>query len=190
MMRRSRTLFTLAAFASAMMVSAQQSSPPARTDIVATYTTERALRTNSGQSFWKQGGSVSYGADLWKGLGPAADLSVGHAESIGSSAVSLTTTALNFGPRYRWHPQSKFSPFGEALFGFVHGSNSAFPSATGTNYRSTSFSMLIDGGLDIRLDHHIDVRALQLGWVHSTLPNGADNVQNNFRLSFGAGFHF
>ncbi|MBW8747050.1 MAG: hypothetical protein JF584_05755 [Acidobacteria bacterium] len=190
-MRRSRTLLTFAALASTMMVSAQQQSlQPARTDIVVTYTTERALRTSSGQSFWKQGGSVSYGTNLWRGFGPATDLSVGHAGSIGSSGASLTTTALTFGPRYRWHPKSKCSSFGEALFGFVHGSNSAFPTATGTNYRATSFSMLIDGGLDIRLDHHIDVRALQLGWVHSTLPNGADNVQNNFRLSFGAGIHF
>jgi len=173
-----------------MIAYAQQSTHPGRTDIVATYTTERALRASSGQSFWKQGGSVSLGTELWKGFGPAADLSVSYAGSIGSSGVSLTTTALTFGPRYRWHPQSKLSPFGEALFGFVHGSNSAFPSTTGTNYRATSFSMVIDGGLDIRLDHHLDVRALQLGWVHSTLPNGADNVQNNLRLSFGAGIHF
>lgn len=189
-MRQFRTLLPLAALAFATMLSAQQNIQSARTDIVATYTAERALRTSSGQSFWKQGGSVSYGTDLWKGLGPAADLSIGHAGSIGSSGVSLTTAALTFGPRYRWQPRSKFSSFGEALFGFVHGSNSAFPSSTGTNYRATSFSMLLDAGLDIRLDHHIDVRALQLGWVHSTLPNGADNVQNNFRLSFGAGIHF
>lgn len=189
-MSRFRTLLTLAVLAATMMASAQQRAQRARTDVVATYTTERALRTSSGQSFWKQGGSVSYGMDLWRGFGPAVDLSIGHAGSIGSSGASLTTTALTFGPRYRWHPQSKFSPFGEALFGFVHGSNSAFPSATGTSYRATSFSMLIDGGLDIRLDHHLDIRALQLGWVHSTLPNGAENVQNNFRLSFGAGIHF
>lgn len=191
-MRQSRTLLTLIGLTYAAMLPAQQQQGvrPLRTDIVATYTTERSLRTSSGQSFWKQGGSVSYGTELWKGFGPAADLSVTHTGSIATSGPSLTTLALTFGPRYRWHPHSKVTPFGEALFGFVHGSNSIFPSTAGSSSSATSFSMLVDGGIDFHVGRHFDLRAPQLGWVHSTLPNGADNVQNNFRLSFGAGVRF
>lgn len=165
-------------------------SYPTKVDIGLVYSAERSLQTFTAQSFWKQGGSVTVGGDLWRGFGPAVDLSLTHADSIGNSRVGITTTTITAGPRYRWHPERKISPYGQALFGMTHGSGSIFPSTSGAKTTANSFAIVAGGGVDYRLGRTFDIRVLDVAWVHSALPNGADNKQNNVRIGAGVAVHF
>jgi hypothetical protein len=85
---------------------------------------------------------------------------------------------------------TKLQPFGQALFGGVHGFDSYFPTPVGrlpTTY-DTSFAMALGGGLDIAVSRHIWIRALQADYFYSELRNLQGNRQNEIRL--GAGIVF
>jgi len=111
----------------------------------------------------------------------------------------------------------RFKPFGHALMGFAHQSvtvNSAqVPAIFGVseiNFDKTSFAMAFGGGLDIRLNHHLDVRAVTIDWnlihrgdeqtgivlvpmQHQTVGSAfvvPGQTQNNLRLGAGIVVHW
>jgi len=157
-------------------------------DLAVTFLGEHSLKADNGQSFWMEGGSAELGFNLFHGLGPAADYTGTHTSSIGSSGVPLTLSVIAFGPRYRWQANHRLSVYGESLFGYAHGSDSAFPSASGSVSTASSFALQLNGGLDYRLSRRFSIRALDVGYLRTSLPNATDNVQNTLRL--GAGFVF
>lgn len=167
-----------------------QTPRPQPIDLGVTYIAQRSVRTNTTQNFWLEGGSAELGLNLWHGFGPAADLTGGHTSSIGSSGVPLALVTATFGPRYRWHPGKQISVYAEGLFGVASGSGSVFPSSTGTKSSATSFASQISGGVDYRLSRRFAVRALDIGYLHTALPNGTDNVQNLFRVGAGLAVRF
>jgi hypothetical protein len=67
------------------------------------------LKAQTLQDFWIQGGSIELGANVWRGLGIAADVTGTHTGSIGSSNLPLSLVTTTFGPRYRWHPDRRVS---------------------------------------------------------------------------------
>ncbi|HEY5330099.1 MAG TPA: outer membrane beta-barrel protein [Acidobacteriaceae bacterium] len=163
---------------------------PSRVDLGITFTSQRSLRANTGQNFWMEGGSAQLGFNLRGGLGFAADFTGSHTASIGSSGVPLVLTATTVGPRYRWRAAKKVSFYGEGLFGFAHGSDSLFPTNSGTNPSASSFAWQLGGGLDWRVSHHFSVRMIDAGYLRTTLPNNSNNVQNLLRLGAGAVLRF
>lgn len=108
-----------------------------------------------------------------------------------------------FGPVVRV-PLSKVTPFGELLFG---GSNSnaygnqikaicngitcttAATSVSGTQH---PFTMVLGGGLDIKLSESFSIRPVEIDYVLTryTNPLTSTNNQNSFRYSAGVVFHF
>jgi len=76
----------------------------------------------------------------------------------------------------------------EALFGEVHAFNSLFPAPNNVKTSATSFSMQVGGGVDIAVGYGFNFRPVDVYWVHSSLPNNANNIQNNFRIGLGASF--
>jgi opacity protein-like surface antigen len=65
----------------------------------------------------------------------------------------------------------RFKPFAHALFGFAHQKvdvdSPQLPAVFGINdfhVNETSFAMAFGGGIDIRLNHRIDIRAGQIDW--------------------------
>ena len=64
------------------------------------------------------------------------------------------------------------------------------PKPASTESSARSFALQLSGGIDYRLSRHFAVRAIDLGYLHSALPNGNNNVQNNLRLGAGAVFRF
>ena len=183
----SRIALCMLLLSGATVLCAQQPRPA---DLAVTYVSQRSLRSNTGQNFWMEGGSAELGFNLWHGLGPAADFTGSHTSSIGSSGVPLVLTTATFGPRYRWRAARRVSIYGQALFGVASGSSSVFPTPSGTESSARSFALQLSGGIDYRLSRHFAVRAIDLGYLHSALPNGNNNVQNNLRLGAGAVFRF
>ncbi len=184
-----RIVLSMLLLASAGVTHAQNTQGPTG-DLAVTFIGQRSLKADTGQNFWMEGGSVEAGFNLWHGWGAAAGYTGTHTGSVGSGGVPLTLSVISFGPRYRWHTSHRLSVYGEDLFGFAHGYNSAFPAPSTSVSSDSSFALQISGGLDYRLSHSFSVRALDVGYLRTTLPNATNNEQNTLRLGAGLVFRF
>jgi len=192
-------LLLAAALALGPVAQAQQkpmSTYTTAVDVAITYVAERAkIASVDCGCFWFDGGSGDFALGFYRGLGIAANLTGAHVSNIGSG-VTFDKALFAMGPRYTYTPKlhvgnkAGMAVFGEGLFGGVHGFNSVFPTSTGTISHASSFAMQFGGGLDLRFAKHLGIRAVEADYVHSTLPNGAGNVQHDLRLSAGVSFHF
>ena len=117
-------------------------------------------------------------------LALTAEATGGHANNISNLGQDLTLITFAAGPRLQYH-YHRFVPFGQALFGAAHGSDSYFPTGSTYSTTATSFAYTAGGGLDINLTHHIAIRPLEVQLLHTSLPNGTTNVQRH--LLTGAG---
>jgi peptidoglycan-associated lipoprotein len=154
-------------------------------DLGINYVAGRSLKVNTNQNFWMQGGSIQLGVNAWRGWGIAADVTGMHTSSIGSGGVPLSLVTTTFGPRYRWRPAGKLSLYGQTLIGEANGFDSLFPGSGGAQSSANSFALQIGGGADYRVSGHFAIRALDVGWLRTQLPNSANNVQNTLRLGAG-----
>jgi len=173
-----------------------------------TYTGEVSKRSSSSNSgFWISGGSVDGAATLRRGFGLAGNFSVVHATDI-TPGTSIGKTTIVFGPRFtkdttEWvrkggwiHKEDWFKKmppsqvFAEALFGYAHGFDSAFPEGATLYPSASSVAFHLGVGVDITLWKHFGARVFELDYVRTGLPNGAANSQNDLRLSFGVNYHW
>jgi hypothetical protein len=182
------------------LIAQAQEPRPLAVDTALTFTTERAqIASRDCGCFWIQGGGINAAVAAYRGLSGVASLTGEHGSDI-SPGVNLSKIDFMAGPRYtfytsRW-TNRKFgsnhgtSIFGEALFGGAHAFNSVFPTATTAKDTGNSFSMQLGGGLNIALARGFGLRALEVDYIHTSLPNGAGNTQNDLRLGIGVSYHF
>jgi hypothetical protein len=181
------------------IMQAQQRFWPPPVDVAVTYVAERAKIAASGCAcFWLQGGSVSAAAPIFRGLSAAVNLTGEHSSGI-APGVDLSKVAFMAGPRYtfgtgrgtgRWSDRGfdsrhEISAFGEALFGVAHGFNGVFPISSGIESSANSFSLQVGGGVNVAMTRGFGLRALEIDYVRTSLPNGVGNTQNDLRLGFG-----
>ncbi len=168
----------------------QSEGGKSRFDVAFTYNPMLANVT-TGNAFWMQGGTAQFHGGLWHNLGLMTDVTGLHTGNMHTSGVGLNLLAVTFGPSYSWSPSKHpMTIFGQALAGTVHGSNSIFPSSTGFNATGNSLAIEVGGGLDIPVNRHVSVRAVEADWLRTQLPNATTNVQNNLRLGFGFKYRF
>ena len=82
--------------------------------------------------------------------------------------------------------------------GIAEGFNSLFPVRSGpvssrnagTISNANSLALDTSGGLDVRLNHHLAVRAVRLSYLRTQLPNTTSNTQNSLCLSSGIVLNF
>lgn len=160
-----------------------------RYEVSAAAVGEHSNRANSSQSVSMTGGEAGIAVDLHRGWGLAANFSGTHSGSVGQSGVPLTLTTLTFGPHYRYG-KKRLSTYGALLFGFAHGSDSVFPGSTTVTTTASSYAIELEGGMDLGLRKHLAWRMIEVGWVHTALPNGVNNEQDNFRAATGIVFRF
>jgi len=165
-------------------------------DAGASYAFERAkLEPSNCGCFWLGGGSGDFAVTIFKGLGLAANVTGDQAYNNLPTGEGLNKMSYLGGPRYTYkaprllkkHPTQFFS---EALFGKVHGTNSVFPGATGTTTQATAFAMQAGVGMDIALYKGFGVRAFEVDYVYTQLPNNGSNTQDDLKLSAGLSYHF
>lgn len=154
-------------------------------DAGVTLIAERSLRSATPDNFWMEGGSIELGANVWRGLGIAANVSGAHTSAVGRTNIPLSLVTVAFGPRYRWHANHRISIYGEGLVGEAHGFNSLFPAMTASRAKANGFAAQAGGGLDYHLSQHIAIRAVEAAWQHTQLPNGTNDVQTTLRLGAG-----
>ena len=142
-------------------------------------------------SFWMQGGSVEVEGLFYHGLGAVADVGGMGTGNINSTGVSLDLVTATFGPRYTWAPaRKKYEFFGQGLAGVANGFNGLFPAATGATTSQTSLAVEAGGGMNVALRPHVALRAFEVNYVRTQLPNSTNNVQNNVRFGAGIVFRF
>ena len=190
------SMFTLAGIAASAQKNNDGNFRWSSTEFGVTYKAERAdVVPSSCGCFWMQGGGVDMAAIFFHGLGGAAAFNAGHASNF-APGVSLGTLTFVAGPRYVYE-FAKHQPgnlhaqiFAEGLFGGVHGFDGSFPTSSGSETSATSFDMQLGGGLNLFSAGGLGVRVLEVDYVRSTLPNGAGDNQNDFRVGAGIVYRF
>lgn len=157
------------------------------------------------------GGSASVAFNFNRYLGIVGDFG-----GYDDSQVQLTGTGVNqplvvnssgtaytylFGPRLSFRNDTRFTPFAQVLAGGVHASAVTVNNCAGAGCAvlpvQSSFAFTGGGGLDIRLTHHISIRAVQAEYMLTRFQGVANGVatgsgasQNDLRLSSGLLFAF
>jgi hypothetical protein len=176
----------LISFASwAGVVQAQQIDAVSKIDVAITYSAERTLKADTSQSVWLQGGSLALGAEFWRGLGIAADVTGLHASSIGSSGVPFSELTVTFGPRYRWHSRHRVSAYAQALVGEANAFQTILPGTGAAQSGTNTLALKMGGGLDYSLSPKFALRVFDASWNRTQFGNSTDNLQNDLRLSTG-----
>lgn len=168
-------------------------------DVTATYTAEHAKISPSGECgcFWLQGGSGEANVYLYHGLSVAAELTGSRVGNV-TPGVDISQIAVMGGPRYtfgtsRWTERifgsrHRTSFFGEVLFGGVHAFDGAYPLSTGLKTTASAFSMQVGGGFNVRFARNFALRAFEVDYVRTSLPNGTTDSQHDLRLAAGISY--
>lgn len=159
-------------------------------DVALGYTYTRANAPPGGcKCFSMNGGFIAGDLHLNDWFGVTGKFTMGHAGDISALGQDLTLSTFTVGPRftYRLH---HISIFGDVLVGGARGTGSYFPSATGSSTTASSFAYSTGGGIDIPLTKRIGWRVVDAEYLHTSLPNGTNNSQNQMEISTGIVFHF
>jgi len=131
----------------------------------------------------------SLGSSHGVGLGLAGDLGVVHTGQVSGQNYGLTLTTFTAGPRLRL-PGHRLQTFGQALFGVAHGSGSQFPSGNTLVSSASSFALDLGGGADYPIGNRLSLRAIQLDYLRTSLPNITSGWQNSLRIGVGMTLRF
>jgi hypothetical protein len=164
------------------------------------------LRVNSSRnipSFTANGGTASFQMNFMDHFAGVAELGAQHNGNIHNVHLDNTWTTYLFGPRLSVTKRSsRIVPAFECLFGGVNVAASIksplLPDIPGARLTAgqTAFAMAVGGTLDIRLNHRISIRPIQLDYVltrldSKTVLNGFETFnQNNLRYGAGVVFSF
>jgi len=169
-----------------LSASAQAQDVP-RVDLFAGYT---YVHTGPGialPSFNANGGvgSVALNFTNWGGL--VVEVGGIHASVINGTDVDATALTYMAGPKITLFHRSKFSPFAQALFGFVNTN----PGFNQTTLSHNTFAMSPGVGLDWNATRHFGIRLAQVDYLLTRIPTSTNQVDwNNFRFSAGVVFRF
>ncbi|HKP45117.1 MAG TPA: outer membrane beta-barrel protein [Pyrinomonadaceae bacterium] len=128
------------------------------------------------------GWNASVTGNLNKQFGIVADFS-GHygSELDGSILVKQDAHSFLFGPRFSFRGK-RLTPFVYALIGATRFHESAIISVTKLSDSDTGFSSALGGGLDVKVNDRIAIRAFQLDYFR---PNFFGESHNRGRLAAG-----
>ena len=132
------------------------------------------------------GWNSSVTGNLSRGFGVTADFS-GHYgnELAGPILVKQNAHSFLLGPRYAFRGK-RFTPFVYALFGATRFQESATISGQRLSASDTGFSSALGGGLDVRVNDRMAIRAFQIDYFR---PNFFGEAHNRGRLAFGVVIH-
>jgi outer membrane immunogenic protein len=185
------TAILLNLFLLSVTSSAMAQKPSNTIDVSVAFSEMRANAPVGGCGcFWMAGGTGDISFPLWKNFSAVMEAGGQHTDRIPGFNTGLSLFTGMGGLRMRLPNHTRMQPFGQALFGGVHGFDGYFPAPVGKSPTSydTSFSMAIGGAVDVAVSRHIWIRALQADYYYSELRNVEGNRQNEFRI--GAGIVF
>ena len=114
-----------------------------------------------------------------------ADIAVAHANQVDNTSQNITIINYLFGARYTRRNSSRFTPYGEALFGGAK---------EDVNFQFTinrnSFGLAAGGGVKTQLKRRLGITIAQFDYVYTQIPNAKNDRQNNIRVSTGIIYNF
>jgi len=146
--------------------------------------------------FYLRGASTEIAYAPWKGLGFVAG-GTGNAGTNLRGAVDIHTITFFVGPRYTYNighisPTAwnrKGSVYVQGKFGYAFATSGQYPVKGVLTGNASSMDLEFGGGVNLHIYHRFDLRVVEMDLVHTTLPNGAENVQNSLRFATGINFH-
>lgn len=134
------------------------------------------------------GWNVSVAGNLNKWFGVVADVS-GHSGGFDDVNVRERQKINSFlaGPRFSIRTRKRVTPFVHALFGPTRVRFRATEDGETFNASDTGFSMFLGGGIDIKVNDHIAIRAIQIEYGRANI---FDESQSRGRVAVGVVFRF
>jgi hypothetical protein len=164
-------------------------------EVAVTYDLERGKISNTADtSFWLLGGGVEVALPIARGFGIAATLTGQSAANI-QPGVNLSKLSYLAGPRFtvsssRFTVHHVSKVFGNILFGGARAFNSLFPGLGAPASTANAFALQLGGGLDLALANGFSLRALEIDYVRTGLPNNSTNSQDDLHLAFGLSYNW
>ena len=153
-------------------------------DVAVMFHAERSQYSYA-SSFWMYGGSGEIAANIKYNLGLAVNVT-GDTRQGSSGENSLSKVMTTSGPRYTLPlPHRRSDLFLEALFGGVHGFDSIYPANGAALHSASAFAMQLGGGCNVRLNTTWAVRAIDVHYVRTDLPNGFSDRQQDLQIGAG-----
>jgi hypothetical protein len=130
-------------------------------------------------------GSIALNLTSWGSL--VVEAGGIHASVIHGTGVDATALTYLAGPKISLFHRSRFSPFAQALFGFVNTN----PGFNQTTLSHNTFAMSPGVGLDWNATRHFGIRLGQMDYLLTRMPTSTNQVNwNNFRYSAGVVLRF
>jgi outer membrane immunogenic protein len=182
-------VLSAAASATAQAGDSEEGIPRAQIAVNYSYMRANAAPGNCG-CFNLNGGSTEVAVRAYRNFSAVFDLTGEHAGTTSIPGKSLSLLSFTGGPRFSYPlhrgGRTRMIPFVQGLVGAVHGFDGQFPNHSGAlSSSATDLAILVGGGLDIEFSHRLAVRAGQVDYGHSQLPNNANNSENLLRVSVG-----
>ena len=133
----------------------------------------------SGGNF--HGWNASLTGNINKRFGLVADFSGHYGSELGLVRVDQHAHSFLFGPRVAFRGK-RLTPFVYGLFGATRFAESAVINGQHLSAVSNGFSLAVGGGLDVKVNDRIAIRAFQLDYFR---PIVNDEPNNRGRLAFG-----
>jgi hypothetical protein len=146
--------------------------------------------------FYLRGASVEMAYAPWKGIGFVAG-GTGNAGTNLRAAIDIHTITFFVGPRYTYNighisPTTwnrKGSVYVQGKFGYTFATSGQYPVKGVLTSNDSSLDLEAGGGVNLHIYHRFDYRVVEMDLIHTSLPNGAANVQNSLRFATGINFH-
>lgn len=150
--------------------------------------------------FFMNGASAEGNFRTYRGYTAVVDVTAAHTGQIQNTGQPISLLMATGGIRLNfrfghqrddgWDSYHNVKPFVQALAGFAHGFDSAFPDKQGFIQPSANSLALLAGiGLDYKYRRHLSFRLIQADYGYTRLPNLAGNDQNLLRISTGITIH-
>ena len=132
------------------------------------------------------GWNTSVAGNITKRFGIVADFS-GHygSDRDGPLLIHQDAHSFLFGPRFSFRG-TRLTPFVYGLVGATRFHESAIISGQKLSHSDTGFSSALGGGLDVKVNDRVAIRAFQLDYFR---PNFFGEAHNRGRLAVGVVLH-
>ncbi|MDE3104635.1 MAG: outer membrane beta-barrel protein [Acidobacteriota bacterium] len=135
--------------------------------------------------FSLNGGSGVFLVNLTHAWAGVADITYAHANNVDGTSQNITILNYLFGARYSRRNHTRFTPYAEVLFGGAK---------EDVNFNFTinrnAFGLSGGGGVTMPLGQRFNYTIVQVDYVHTRIPNGVNNSQNNTRVVTGFTYKF
>lgn len=127
------------------------------------------------------GAAVNVNINRWLGL--VADAGGQYASLDGAgSRERIRTHSILFGPQFSARRRPRLTPFARVLLGASHVNSDATEAGQRFVFTDTSFAAAVGGGLDVKINDRLALRAFQAEYLRTHFFG---ETQNKGRLSFG-----